>query len=136
MTGYKVHVCTEGTSNVNKRSDCMHGATVEHVFTVRKTLRDSNYILKPISVNWSPFCYRRIRSSGCVVNKGGEVHTGCWCGKSEGNRQLGRLRRRWKDNFKIDLQEKRWSGMDWIDLAQDRNKWRALMNRVMKPGIP
>ena len=67
---------------------------------------------------------------------GGEVHTGCWCGKSEGKRQLGRLRRRWKDNFKIDLQEKRWSGMDWIDLAQDRNKWRALMNRVMKPGIP
>jgi hypothetical protein len=56
--------------------------------------------------------------------------------KSEGEREFGRLRRRWEDNFKTDLQEKVWSGMDWIDLAQDRDKWRALMNTVMNAGVP
>ena len=45
---------------------------------------------------------------------------------------LGRPRRRWEDNIKMDLQEVRCGGMDWIELAQDRDRWRALVNGVMK----
>ena len=51
--------------------------------------------------------------------------------KSEEKSQLGRTRCRWVDNIKMDLQEVEW-GMDWIDLAQDRNRWCALVNAVMK----
>jgi hypothetical protein len=56
-------------------------------------------------------------------------------GKREGKRQLGRPRRRWVDNIKIDLRE-RWDGMDWIDLAKDRDQWRALVNTVMNLRVP
>ena len=52
-------------------------------------------------------------------------------GKPEGKRPLGRSRRRWEDNIKIDLQEVGCEGMDWIVLAQDRDRWRALVNAVM-----
>ena len=50
-------------------------------------------------------------------------------GKPEGKRQLGRPRRRWEDNIKMDLQEVRCGGMDWIELAQDRDRWRTLVMR-------
>jgi len=53
-------------------------------------------------------------------------------GQPEGNRPLGRPRHRWEDNIKIDLQEVGCRGMDWNDLAQDRDRWRALVNVVMK----
>jgi hypothetical protein len=49
-------------------------------------------------------------------------------GKPEGKRSLGRLRRRWEDNIKMDIQEVRCGGVDWIDLPQDRDRWRALVN--------
>jgi hypothetical protein len=49
-------------------------------------------------------------------------------GKPEGRRTLRRPRHRWVNNIKMDLGETRWSGVDWIDLAQDRDKWRALVN--------
>jgi hypothetical protein len=49
-------------------------------------------------------------------------------GKSEGKRPPGRPRRRWVDNIKMDLREIGWAGMDWIDLAQNRDQWRALVN--------
>jgi len=52
-------------------------------------------------------------------------------GKPEGKRPLGRPRRRWEDNIKINLQEVECGGMDWIELAQDRDRWRALVNGVM-----
>jgi hypothetical protein len=52
-------------------------------------------------------------------------------GKPEGKRQVGRLRRRWEDNIKTDLQEVGWGSMDWIDLAQDRDRWRPLVNVVL-----
>jgi hypothetical protein len=52
-------------------------------------------------------------------------------GKPEGTRPLGRPRRRWEDNIKMDLREVGWGGMDWINLAQDRDRWRALVNAVM-----
>jgi hypothetical protein len=52
-------------------------------------------------------------------------------GKPEGKRPLGRPRRRWEDNMKMDLQEVGMYGMDWIKLAQDRDRWRTLVNAVM-----
>jgi hypothetical protein len=52
-------------------------------------------------------------------------------GRPEGRRLLGRPRRRWEDNIKMDLQEVGLGGMDWIDMAQDRDRWRALVNAVM-----
>jgi hypothetical protein len=56
--------------------------------------------------------------------------------KPEGKRPLGRPRRRWVNNIKIGLRQRGWDDMDWIDLAQDRDKWRALVNTVMKLWIP
>ena len=52
-------------------------------------------------------------------------------GRTEVKKQLGRLRRRWEDNIKMDLQGVGYAGMDWIELAQDRDRWRALVNAVM-----
>jgi len=57
-------------------------------------------------------------------------------GKSKRKRPLGRPRRRWEDNIKMDLQEVRCGGMDWIELAQDRDRWRALVDAVMKLLVP
>jgi hypothetical protein len=57
-------------------------------------------------------------------------------GKPEGKRPLGRPRRRWVDNIKIDLRETECDGMDWIDLIQDRDQWRALVNTVMNLRVP
>jgi hypothetical protein len=57
-------------------------------------------------------------------------------GQPEGERLLGRPRRRWVDNIKIDLSEIGWGGMDWIDLAQGRDQWRALVNTVMNLRVP
>jgi hypothetical protein len=57
-------------------------------------------------------------------------------GKPEGNRPLGRPRHRWEDNIKVDLQEVGRGGMDWIGLAQDRERWRSLVNVVMNLQVP
>ena len=57
-------------------------------------------------------------------------------GEPEGKRPLGRLRRRWEDNIKMDLQEVGCGGMDWIELAQDRDRWRALVKAVMNLLVP
>jgi hypothetical protein len=51
-------------------------------------------------------------------------------GKPEGKRPLGRLRRRWVNNIKMDRLEIGWGGVDWINLAKDRDKWRVLVNAV------
>jgi len=57
-------------------------------------------------------------------------------GKPDGKRPHGRPRRRWEDTIKMDLQEVRCGGIDWIELAQDRDKWRSVVNRVMNLRIP
>jgi hypothetical protein len=57
-------------------------------------------------------------------------------GKPEGKRPLGRLRRRWEDNIKMDLHDVECDCVGWIELAQDRDSWRALWNAVMNLGVP
>jgi hypothetical protein len=57
-------------------------------------------------------------------------------GNPEGKRPLGRPRLRWVGNIKMKLREIGWDGMDWIDLAQDRDQWSALVNAVMNLRVP
>jgi len=64
----------------------------------------------------------------------GEAYTEFWGG--EGKRPLGRPRCNWKDNIKMDLPEVECGGMDWIELAEDRDSWRALVNAVMNLRVP
>jgi len=56
--------------------------------------------------------------------------------KPEGKRPLGGPRRRWEDNIKVDLQEVECGGMDWIELAQDRDRWRTLVSAAMNLRVP
>jgi len=57
-------------------------------------------------------------------------------GKAEGRRPLGRHRRSWEDNIKMDLQEVEWGGMGWIDVAQNMGEWRAFVKAVMIFRVP
>jgi hypothetical protein len=57
-------------------------------------------------------------------------------GRPEDRSPLGRPRSRWEDNIKMDLQEMGWKGVGWINMAQDRDRWRALVNAVKKLGVP
>jgi hypothetical protein len=75
---------------------------------------------------------RRMRWAGLVARMGEKRNAyRILMGKPEGKRPLGRLRRRWVENIKMGLRETGWDDMDWIDLAQDRNQWMALVNMVM-----
>ena len=80
---------------------------------------------------------RRMRRAGYVERMGEE--RGVYrvlLGKSEGRRPLERPRRRWVDNIKMDLQEVGCGYMDWIGLAQDRDRWRTLVSAVMNLRVP
>jgi hypothetical protein len=57
-------------------------------------------------------------------------------GKPEGNRPLERPRHRWKDNINMDIQQVRCGSMEWIELAQDSDSWRALVNVIMNLRVP
>jgi hypothetical protein len=75
---------------------------------------------------------RKIRWTGHVGRMGeGRGAYRILAGRPDGRRPLGRPRRRWEDNIKMDLQEVGWEGVDWIDMAQDRDRWRAVVNEVM-----
>ena len=80
---------------------------------------------------------RKMRWAGLVARVG--ERRGVYrvlVGKPEGKRPLGRLRHRWEENIKMDLQEVGCEGIDWIELAEDRDRWRALVNAVMNIRVP
>jgi hypothetical protein len=75
---------------------------------------------------------RRMRWAGHVARMGeGRNVYRVLVGKPEGERPLGRPRRRWEDGIKMDFREIGWGGVEWIHLAQDRDRWRAVVNAVM-----
>ena len=81
--------------------------------------------------------YRRMRWAGHVARMGEEREVyRVLVGKPEGKRPLGIPRRRWVDNIKLDLREVGCGYMDWIELAQDRDKWRRHVSTVMNLRIP
>jgi hypothetical protein len=75
---------------------------------------------------------------GGACSTNGEKRNACrlLVRKSEGKRPLGRPRRRWVDNIRMNLGEVRWGDVDWIGLAQDRNRWRALVNSGLNFRVP
>jgi hypothetical protein len=79
---------------------------------------------------------RRLRWAGHLARVEEEKCIQVLLRTSEGKRQLERTRRRWKNNIKMDLQEVRWGGIDGIDLEQNRDRWRSLVNAVTKLRIP
>ena len=76
---------------------------------------------------WVGHVERMGEETGCI---------GSWWGKPDGKRPLGRPRRRWVDNIRMDLQEVGCGYMDWIGLAQDRDRWRTLVSAVMNLRVP
>jgi hypothetical protein len=80
---------------------------------------------------------RSMRWAGHVARMG-EKRNACriLVGKPERTRPLGRPRRRWVDNIKIVSREIKWDGVDWIDMAQDRDQWRVLVNTVLNLRVP
>ena len=80
---------------------------------------------------------RRMRWAGHVARMGGEREVyRVLVGKSEGKRPLGRPKRRWVDNIRMDLQWVRCGYMDWNGLAQDRDRWRTFVSAVMNLRVP
>jgi hypothetical protein len=80
---------------------------------------------------------RRMRWAGHVARMGEKRNAyRLFVGKPEGKRPLGRPRRRWVVNIRMDLGEVGWSDVDWIGLAQDRNRWRDLVNSVLNLLVP
>jgi hypothetical protein len=80
---------------------------------------------------------RRMRWAGHVARMGEKINAyRLLVGKPEGKKPLERPRRRWVDNIKRDLGEVGWGNVDWICLAQDRNRWRAVVNSVLNLRVP
>jgi hypothetical protein len=80
---------------------------------------------------------RRIRWAGHVARIGEKRNAyKIVVGKPEGKRPLGRPRRRWVDNIKMDLRAIGWDGVEWIDMDQDRDQWRAFVNTVLNLRVP
>jgi hypothetical protein len=80
---------------------------------------------------------RRMRWAGHVAQIGEKRNAyRLLVGKLEGERPLGRPRRRWVDNIRKDLGEVGWGDVDWIGLTKDRNRWRALVNSVLNLRVP
>jgi hypothetical protein len=95
-----------------------------------------------LDLYFSPSVIRIIKSRGIIwagnVARRGEKRNSyrLFLGKPEGKRPLGRPRRRWVDNIRMDLGEVGWDDVNWIGLAKDRNRWRALVNSVLNLQVP
>jgi hypothetical protein len=77
--------------------------------------------------------WRRMREAGHIACTGREeIYPELRLGNLRGKRNFGRPSHKWEDNIKTDLQELGYGGVDWIDLAQNKDRWRALVNTVMK----
>jgi len=93
-----------------------------------------------VSVLLTQYCWgdkiEKNKGGACSTYGGEERYIQCFVGKPEGKRPLGRSRHMWEDNIKMDLQEVENGGLDWIELARDRDKWRAIVNAVMNLRVP
>jgi hypothetical protein len=98
----------------------------------RKLHNEELHILYSSSNIIRQFKLRRMRWAEHVARMGEERKVyKVLVGKPEGRRPLGRPRRRWEDGIRMDLREIGWGSVDWMQLAQDRDRWRALVNTVM-----
>jgi hypothetical protein len=84
-------------------------------------------VIKARRIKWAGHVARMVEVRGAY---------NIFVGRPEGRRPLGRPRRKWEDNIKMDLKEIRFGDVDWINLAQDRDWWRALVNTVMNLRVP
>jgi hypothetical protein len=109
--------------------------SVMHQFNYYAALMTTiHYIIELNDLYSSPNIIRVIKSR--TVRWAGHVAYSILVGRPEGRRPIGRPRRRWEDNIKMNLQEVGWWGMDWIDMAQDRDRWRAVVNAVINLRVP
>jgi hypothetical protein len=118
-------------TEITREHVCLRGTREQE--SGEKLFNDLYFSLKILIVIKS----RRMRWAGHVgrMGKGRGLYR-VLVGKPEGKRSMGRHRRRWKDSIKTDLEEVGCGSMDWIELAQDRERWRALVNSVMNLRVP
>ena len=96
-----------------------------------------NSAFKGLNLIFADFQSRRMRWAGHVARMGeGRGVYRVLVGKPEGRRPLGRPRRKWEDNIRMDLREVGCGCADWMELAQDRDRWRALVSAVMSLRVP
>jgi hypothetical protein len=101
----------------------LHNEKLHNLYSSRKIIR----MIKSRRMRWTRY----------VARTGAERNAyGILVGKPEGKRPLGRGRCRWVENIKMDFREIGCGGMDWTDLAQDRDQWRAVMNTIMNIRVP
>jgi hypothetical protein len=101
----------------------LHNEELHNLYFSPNTIR----VIKSMKVRWA----------GHVAQMGEKRNAyRILVGKPEGRDPLGRPRLRWMDNIRMDLRGIGWDGMDWIDLAQDRDQWRAVVNMVMNLRVP
>jgi hypothetical protein len=101
---------------------------------LQRTAQDTNKI-SPIIIRI--IRSRRMRFAGHVARIGKKRNAyRLFVGKPEGRRPLGRPRRGWVDNIRMDLGEVGWGDVDWIGVAKDRNRWRAVVNSVLNLRVP
>jgi hypothetical protein len=101
----------------------LHNGELHNLYTSQNTI----WVIKSSTMSWMGHvtCMGQMRNAYNIL-----------VGKPEAKRPLGRPRHRWKDNFRMDLREIGWEGMDWVHLAQDRDQWQALVNMVMNLQFP